>query len=219
MSRLLKSITAAALVVPLAACGGGDPSGMYKAVNKQSIYESLDFQDKGKVTIQAMGQTSFGDYVVTEEGRIRVIAPGGVLTLKEEDGCLVPTPGDAREAASMQQWGASEAELAQMIGRFCPGSGGGSVASSGGSSSGKSPKGSYRSSFGDNGIALNFKGDGNVEVTLIEGRHEETQTTRYTLAGEQIVVQVPNGPSLTLNRRGDDLETTMEGITMRFERD
>lgn len=194
----------------LTACGGDGVSGRYE-VQGQGLWDHFDFQDGNQVAIGVFGQTKIGEYTVMDDGRIRVIVDGSVLTLKDYgDGCLAPTAGDAAEAQRLRQWGASPEDLAQL-GRYCRTS---SRASSGIASA---PAGRYRSRFGDSGIALNFLGDGNVDVTIIEGSHEETERTSYVLSGDQILVAVPDGPNLTLNRRAGALETTMDGITMRFD--
>jgi hypothetical protein len=200
------------LIVTLTACGGADGvSGVYE-VQGQGLWDRFDFQDGNKVAVGVLGQTKIGEYTVMDDGRIRVMLEGSVLTLKDYgDGCLAPTAGDAAEAQRLRNWGASPDDLAEL-GRYCR-----SGASRGSSQVAGAPSGRYRSTFGDNGIALDFLRDGNVDVTIIEGSHQETERTSYVMSGDQILISIPDGPNMTLNRRGGGLETTMDGITMRFE--
>jgi hypothetical protein len=92
----------------------------------------------------------------------------------------------------------------------------------GGSSGPAAPSGTYESKFGPpgNGIKLNFVGNNNVEITVSEGGRDQTKKTSFVTSGDSIVIDVPEaeGPDLTLKRNGAALETTMQGMTMRFEK-
>jgi hypothetical protein len=109
-------MAAAALVVTLAGCGGGTPSGVYVAQG-QAIFEQFDFQSGGKVAVSAFGQVIPGDFVVMDDGRIKVMAGnGGVATLKAaKDGCLEMAAGSDEEAAMAAREGINPGDF----GRFC----------------------------------------------------------------------------------------------------
>ena len=113
--------TCALALLALGACGGsgGGVSGAYVPTG-QSLYKKLDFQSNNKVEVTNFAdQTTNGEYSVMSDGRIRVMTGGEVLTLKKgSDGCLTPVAGDAQEAQSAQQWGTSDADLAQL-GHLC----------------------------------------------------------------------------------------------------
>jgi hypothetical protein len=84
------------------------------------------------------------------------------------------------------------------------------------------PSGTYESKFGPpgNGIKLNFLAGNNVEITVSEGGRDQTQKTSFVTSGDSIIIDVPDaeGPDLTLKRNGTALETTMQGMTMHFEK-
>jgi len=116
------------LALAVAACGGGGAggggaggaiSGVY-VPTERSLWTKFDFKGRNKVDITNFaGQTAQGEYAVMDDGRIRVMASGEVLTLKQsDDGCLVVTPGDAEEAQQAERMGATEEDLAQL-GHFC----------------------------------------------------------------------------------------------------
>jgi hypothetical protein len=117
--RTARTLCAALLVLPLAACGGGGVSGVYVPTS-DSLWKKFDFQSKDKVEVtNFMDQTTSGEYAVMDDGRIRLMVSGEVLTLKKgSDGCLVPTAGDAHEAEQAARMGTSEEDLAQL-GHFC----------------------------------------------------------------------------------------------------
>jgi hypothetical protein len=115
-SRVLGIAAVAALVVSLAGCGGGKPSGVYKAKG-QAIFEQFDFQSGDKVAVSAFGQVVPGDFVVMDDGRIKVMASnGGVATLKKtDDGCLEMAAGSAEEEQAAAREGINPGDF----GRFC----------------------------------------------------------------------------------------------------
>jgi len=98
---------------------GGGVSGVYVPTG-DSLWKKFDFQAKNKVeVINFADQTTEGEYAVMDDGRIRIMVSGEVLTLKEgSDGCLVATTGDAQEAQQAERMGATEEDLAQL-GHFC----------------------------------------------------------------------------------------------------
>lgn len=115
LSRVIRRAAAATLVVSLAACGGGTPSGVYVA-NGQAIFEKFDFQSGNKVAVTQFGQTVPAEFTKMDDGRIRVMVNGSVLTLKKaDDGCLVIAAGDENEARTAAQMGEDPSQL----GRFC----------------------------------------------------------------------------------------------------
>ena len=115
---LLLTLAVAVLVLPLTACGGGSGiGGTYVPTGEQSLYKRFDFQGKDSVTVTNFAdQTSTGNYALLDDGRIKVMVGGDVLTLKKgSDGCLVVAPADANEAAEAEQRGM---DLGQL-GHFC----------------------------------------------------------------------------------------------------
>ena len=111
------------LALAIAACGGGGAGGGISGVyvpTGQSPWTKFDFRAQNKVDVSNFaGQTVQGEYAVMDDGRIRVMASGEVLTLKQDsDGCLVVTTGDAEEARQAERMGATEEDLAE-IGHFC----------------------------------------------------------------------------------------------------
>jgi hypothetical protein len=84
------------------------------------------------------------------------------------------------------------------------------------------PSGTYESKFGPpgNGLTLNFLGNNDVDVTISEGGRAQTKRTSFVTSGDTIVVKIPEGEGqdLTLKRNGAALETTLQGVTMHFEK-
>jgi hypothetical protein len=112
---LIVRVAAAALVVSLAGCGGGKPSGVYVAQG-QAVFEQFDFQSDGKVAVSAFGQVMPGDFVMMDDGRIKVMVNGEVVTLKSgKDGCLEMAAGSDEEAAQAAREGVNPSDF----GRFC----------------------------------------------------------------------------------------------------
>ena len=115
VSTIVRLAAAAAVFFSLAACGGGSPSGAYVAKG-QAIFDKFDFQSGNKVAVTQFGQTVAAEYTTMDDGRIRVMINGSVVTLKKaDDGCLVVAAGDEGEAKTAEQWGGDPSEL----GRFC----------------------------------------------------------------------------------------------------
>ncbi len=115
-SQIVRLTAGTLIVVSVGGCGGGDPSGVYKAKG-QAIFEQFDFQSGGKVAVTAFGQVVPGDFVVMDDGRIKVMASnGGVATLKKaDDGCLELAAGSDEEAAAAAREGINPGDF----GRFC----------------------------------------------------------------------------------------------------
>src|SRR5262245_60760137 len=118
--RVLRACAAALVALPLAACGGGSGggvSGVYVPTSEQSLYKRFDFQGKDKVAVTNFAdETHTGDYAVMDDGRIKIMVGGDVLTLKKgSDGCLGVAPADANEAAEAEKRGMDLSEL----GHFC----------------------------------------------------------------------------------------------------
>jgi len=104
--NILRLVSWLLIGIPLAGCGGGEPSGVYVPKHPDSpimFYEKLDFQSGGKVAVTAFGDTAIGESVVTDDGRVRVIMPQGqTMNLHIVDGgCLlaVSDPGLVDAAA------------------------------------------------------------------------------------------------------------------------
>jgi hypothetical protein len=115
-SQLVRLAALSALVLPMAACGGGNPSGVYVAKG-QALFDKLDFQSGNKVAVTAFGQVLPGEFIIMDDGRIKVMASnGGVATLKKaSDGCLEFTGASDEEAQAAQREGMNPADF----GRFC----------------------------------------------------------------------------------------------------
>lgn len=84
------------------------------------------------------------------------------------------------------------------------------------------PTGNYQSKLGpDQILSLNFTGNNNVQVTMMDGAHEESYVTSFVTSGETIVVNIPEAErraaraeSMTLKRNGQALEWVVEGMTI-----
>lgn len=111
------------LGTPLVGCGGGeasDPSGVYvpKHPDLPFIFiEKFDFQSGGKVAVTAFGAVSVGEYVITEDGHVRVVtSTGAKANLKlAGDGCLL-AESDPGMVAEAEKDGMDLNEL----GLYCP---------------------------------------------------------------------------------------------------
>lgn len=117
VSQMLHPAAFAAVVFVLAACSGGTPSGVYVA-NGQALFDKLDFQSGNKVAVTAFGQVVPGEFIMMDDGRIKVMtSSGGTATLrKASDDCLEFAAANDEEAKVAQNQGMNPADF----GRFCP---------------------------------------------------------------------------------------------------
>jgi hypothetical protein len=118
--RIVRLTSWSLLAIPLAGCGGDEPSGVYLPKHPDSpitFIEKFDFQSGGKVAVTAMGNTSVGELVITDDGNMRIIMPEGHSAHLRDggDGCLVGVvdPGLAAAAAE------DGVDLEEMS-RYCP---------------------------------------------------------------------------------------------------
>jgi hypothetical protein len=99
-----------------------------------------------------------------------------------------------------------------LIGRYCKGES---------TSRSKEPglSGTWKTGNGQEGIVLRFRSDGAVDVTVSEaGSQPETRQARYDQDGDQVTIRTPDGEAMELVRRGDALESSSMGVTIRFTR-
>lgn len=94
ISKTLRLASLISLTIPLSACGGGSPSGVYTAKHPDSpitFITKFDFQSDSKVAVTAFGDTSMGEFVVMDDGGIRVLMEQGeAAKLRAASGdCLV----------------------------------------------------------------------------------------------------------------------------------
>ena len=94
ISKTLRLASLISLTIPLSACGGGSASGVYTAKHPDSpitFITKFDFQSDSKVAVTAFGDTSMGEFVVMDDGGIRVLMEQGeAAKLRAASGdCLV----------------------------------------------------------------------------------------------------------------------------------
>jgi hypothetical protein len=95
-----------------------------------------------------------------------------------------------------------------------------------GKSGPSAPSGMYQSKMGpDQTMSFNFLPNNELEASITEGGRTNSYRTSYVTSGDDIIMNVPeshrqsDGPAaLTLERNGDALELTMQGMTIRFEK-
>jgi hypothetical protein len=178
-----------ALALLVSACGGG-LSGTYSGKDT-GFLDEMTFRSGGEVDLTFMGMTKVGQWKL--DGDRVTITIGGetnVLT-RGDDGCL---------------------DGGGLIGRYCRG------ASTAGSRD-RGLSGTWQTGNGQDGIILRFASDGSVDVTVREaGSQPETRQARYDQDGDQVTIRTPDGDAMELVRRGDVLESSTTGATIRFTR-
>ncbi len=115
ISKPLRLASLILLTLPVAACGGGGPSGEYTAKHPDSplsFIEKFDFQSGGKVAVTALGDTSVGEFVVMDDGGIRVIMPqGNTVKLQSASGGCILAVSDPQLIAEAAKDGVDLNEL------------------------------------------------------------------------------------------------------------
>jgi hypothetical protein len=200
-------VLAVCATAPLAA-SGARLEGDYQGTGN-SFFEKLSFRSGGKVRVTFAGMTKVGTFEV--EGNEVLITVGNetnVFTI-DAQGCVAG---------------------GGLLGKYCKG---GNAASSDGSKRaagnerGAAPtasapggmSGIYKAGDKNMSIALNFKPDQKVRVTVAgkQAKAESVDAT-YKVSGDRVTISVPDGsPPLVLTRKGNTLEGAPEGETMKMK--
>ncbi len=198
-------IVAAVIVAPPA--HGAALEGDYAGTGN-SFFEKLSFRPGGKVRITFGGMTKVGTYEV--DGKEVLITVGNetnVFTL-DAQGCVVG---------------------GGFLGKYCKGGdkaasadkggGDGSAAAAAGGGKPASLSGTYKTGTPEMNIALQFKPDQKVRVTVAGSKaKKESVDATYKVAGDRVTISVPDGsPPLVLTRKGNTLEGAPEGETMKMK--
>jgi hypothetical protein len=176
-----------------------------------SFFEKLSFRSGGKVRVTFAGMTKVGTFEIDgNEVLVTIANETNVFTIDAE-GCVVG---------------------GGLLGKYCKGgsaskdgdeaatSGGGDkqgAAPSGGETAGLS--GIYKAGDGNMNIALDFKPNQKVRVTVAGKKaKKESVDATYKIAGNRVTISVPDGsPPLVLVRSGNTLEGAPEGETMKMK--
>jgi hypothetical protein len=175
----------------------------------------LSFRPGGKVRVTFMGMTKVGTFEL--DGKEVLITVGNetnVFTL-DAQGCVVGggllgkyCKGGAADAAKQKSSAPTTAAAA-------PGQ---AIANQ---SSSHEPKltGRYKAGNAQVSLALDFKDDGRVRVSVAgtQAKKESTEAT-YKVAGDKVTISIPDGsPPLVLTRKGDVLEGAPQGETVKMK--
>lgn len=176
-----------------------------------SLFEKLSFRSGGKVRLTFMGMTKVGTYEI--DGKEVLITAGNetnVFTI-DEQGCVVG---------------------GGLIGKYCKGGAaqdetakpaqGGAADKAGAKAAGGKPaslSGIYKTGNREMNVALHFKPDQKVRVTVAGTKaKKESVDATYRVTGDRVTVSVPDGsPPLVLTRKGNTLEGAPEGDTMKMK--
>jgi hypothetical protein len=200
----------AALAV--AACIGASPlacgaalEGDYAGTGN-SFFEKLSFRSGGKVRITFAGMTKIGTYEI--DGKEVLITVGNetnVFTL-DAQGCVVGG-GVLGKYCKDGDKAATSDDAADK----------GSAAA--GSDKSPSLAGTYKTGNAEMNIALHFKPDQKVRVTVAGKKaKKESVDATYRVAGDRVTISVPDGsPPLVLTRKGNTLEGAPEGETLKMK--
>lgn len=196
-------VVAAGIVASPLACGAaleGDYAG-----TGNSFFEKLSFRSGGKVRVTFGGMTKVGTYEI--DGKEVLITLGNetnVFTL-DAQGCVVG---------------------GGILGKYCKGgdkaaTGEDADKGSAAAASDKSPSlaGTYKAGNAEMNIALHFKPDQKVRVTVAGKKaKKESVDATYKVAGDRVTISVPDGsPPLVLTRKGNTLEGAPEGETLKMK--
>lgn len=180
-----------ALSLLLSACGGG-LSGTYSGKDT-GFLDEMTFRSKNEVDLTFMGMTKVGQWKMDGD-RVTITIGGETHVLTRDDtGCL---------------------DGGGLIGRYCQGKGEARTAAKDRGLSGR-----WETGNGQDGVVLQFRSDGSVEVTVREsGSRPETRQARYEQDDDRVTVTTPDGEAMELVRQGDVLESSSMGVTIRFTR-
>jgi hypothetical protein len=173
-----------------------------------SFFEKLSFRSGGKVRVTFAGMTKVGTFELDgSEVLITIGNETNVFTI-DAQGCVVG---------------------GGLLGKYCKGQAAENGASKPGPrDEGQSVKGAgkpasmsgiYKAGDGDMNIALDFKPDQKVRVT-VAGRKakKESVDATYKMTGDRVTISVPDGsPPLVLTRHGKTLEGAPEGETIKMK--
>jgi hypothetical protein len=208
--RVLVLIAGSGLVAAsVAACGGAVVEGRYLGQG-QTFFNSLTLGPDGKVEIVFAGRPHNGTYEVADESVTVTVPNGDRLRFKREpNGCLAGN---------------------ELYGTYCK-EGSAAAAASRGSTGGHStdaaaggePSGAYEATVAEGRLSLDFAPAGKVRVTMTPTGPSEMPDrvsfdVGYDVSGDQVTVSLPGNERLLLTRRGNTLEGTMSGETVRFAR-
>jgi hypothetical protein len=116
-----------------------------------------------------------------------------------------------------------------LLGKYCKGEAAGSdgkrpvagkeQAADAAANTPASLSGTYRAGDRDMSIALAFKPDQKVRVTVAgKNAKKESVEATYKVSGDRVTISVPDGsPPLVLTRKGDTLEGAPEGETVKMK--
>jgi hypothetical protein len=192
-------VSAIALAIPSAAWAA-KLEGEYQGTGN-SFFEKLSFRPGGKVRVTFMGMTKVGTYEIEDkEVLITVGNETNVFTL-DEQGCVVG---------------------GGLLGKYCKGG-------EGKAARGKDPEkggskavrlsGVYRAGNPDMTIALDFKTEDKVRITVSGAKaKKESREAKYTVVGDRVTITDPDGGQpLILTRNGNTLEGAPEGDDMKIK--
>lgn len=198
---IAKMVCGAGLASLAVACGGGNVSGRYVGVG-ETFLESMTFVSDEKVEVVFIGQTRADSYV-QDGSTITITAPNGqrsAFTL-DGNGCLTN----------------------QLLGTYCKDGTSPGAASAAGSSDSRAGARVYEATSPEGRIRLEFGAGSKVQLTMVPNAGSDAPDrmsfdVSYEEHGDDIAVALPGSDRLLLTRRGDDLEGTMNGETLRFVR-
>lgn len=193
-SRSIGLVLAMAGSAALVGCGD-DFSGVY--TSDAGFFDKLDFTSSDTVEITFMGQTKEATYVVEDE-KVKITIDGEtqVFTV-DDDGCI---------------------DGGGIIGKYCKGDAKDSDSKSTSATAKKNDLvGSrYVATSPDGDLGLEFDKNNIVHLTMTG---EEPEDAPYAIVGDEIIIDSPDGTSMTLTRADDGaLIATMGSMSIRFEK-
>jgi hypothetical protein len=201
VGRSIAALAVAACIVtsPLARAAAleGDYAG-----TGNSFFEKLSFRSGGKLRVTFGGMTKVGTYEL--DGKEVLITVGNetnVFTL-DAQGCVVG---------------------GGILGKYCKDGDKAATSEDAGSAAAGSDKppslaGTYKTGNAEMNIALHFKPNQKVRVTVAGKKtKKESVDATYRVAGDRVTISVPDGsPPLVLTRKGNMLEGAPEGETVKM---
>jgi hypothetical protein len=188
-SILIRLSTIIMVAVSLTGCGD-TLNGTYSGAG-QGFLDKLTFMSDGTVEVTFMQMTKEGTYAI--DGKKVKITLGDdthVLTL-DDRGCL---------------------DGGGMLGIYCTNGGGGRRIATG-----SGLLGVYKAGDSEASIMLDFQNGQKVRVTIAEaGGGKGTAEGAYEINGQRITLTVPGGMPLVLTHRGEMLEGSLDGHSIKF---